>query len=115
GGVRAVARMVGTPAAPQRAIDVVDSGVGIPEDKLGKLFQAFVQADSSVTRKFGGTGLGLVLSRNFARALGGDITVRSAAGKGSTFTATIDTGSLPGVRMPDPTAIATAHQRPVAG
>src|SRR5262249_60690494 len=114
GGVRAVARMVGTPAAPQRAIDVVDSGVGIPEDKLGKLFQAFVQADSSVTRKFGGTGLGLVLSRNFARALGGDITVRSAAGKGSTFTATIDTGSLAGVRLLDPSEVARVDEDLVA-
>ncbi len=94
GGVRVVARMAGTRSAPQLAIDVVDTGVGIPEDKIGKLFQAFVQADTSVTRKFGGTGLGLVLSRNFARALGGDITVTSVAGQGSTFTATLDTGAL---------------------
>jgi len=110
GGVRVVARMAGTPAAPQLAIDVVDSGVGIPEDKIGKLFQAFVQADSSVTRRFGGTGLGLVLSRNFARALGGDITVRSVTGKGSTFTATIDTGSLAGVRTLDPTEFARVEE-----
>ena len=102
GGVRVVARMAGTRSAPQLAIDVVDTGVGIPEDKIGKLFQAFVQADTSVTRKFGGTGLGLVLSRNFARALGGDITVTSVAGQGSTFTATVDTGALIGVRMLDP-------------
>jgi PAS domain S-box-containing protein len=102
GGVRVVARMQGTRSQPQLAIDVIDTGVGIPEDKIGKLFQAFVQADTSVTRKFGGTGLGLVLSRNFARALGGDITVTSEAGKGSTFTAIIDTGSLAGVRMLDP-------------
>ena len=102
GGVRVVARMAGTRSAPQLAIDVVDTGVGIPEDKIGKLFQAFVQADTSVTRKFGGTGLGLVLSRNFARALGGDITVTSVAGQGSTFTATVDTGALVGVRMLDP-------------
>ena len=102
GGVRVVARMAGTRSAPQLAIDVVDTGVGIPEDKIGKLFQAFVQADTSVTRKFGGTGLGLVLSRNFARALGGDITVTSVAGQGSTFTATVDTGALGGVRVLDP-------------
>ena len=102
GGVRVVARVAGTRSAPQLAIDVIDTGVGIPEDKIGKLFQAFVQADSSVTRKFGGTGLGLVLSRNFARALGGDITVTSVAGKGSTFTATVETGALIGVRMLDP-------------
>jgi CheY-like chemotaxis protein/nitrogen-specific signal transduction histidine kinase len=110
GGVRVVARMAGTPAAPQLAIDVVDSGVGIPADKIGKLFQAFVQADSSVTRKFGGTGLGLTLSRNFARALGGDVTVQSTLGKGSTFTATIDTGSLAGVRMLDPNEFARVEE-----
>jgi PAS domain S-box-containing protein len=105
GGVRVVMRMAGTPAAPQLAIDVVDSGIGIPADKVDQLFQAFVQADTSVTRKFGGTGLGLVLSRNFARALGGDIAVASELGKGSTFTATIDTGSLAGVRMLQPAEI----------
>src|SRR5262245_23531985 len=114
GGVRVVARMAGTPAGPQLAIDVVDSGVGIPEDKIGKLFQAFVQADSSVTRKFGGTGLGLVLSRNFAHALGGDITVKSVADKGSTFTATIDTGSLAGVRLLDPSEFARVDEELVA-
>jgi CheY-like chemotaxis protein/HPt (histidine-containing phosphotransfer) domain-containing protein len=106
GGVRVVIRMAGTSAAPQLSIDVVDTGVGIPEDKIGNLFQAFVQADTSVTRKFGGTGLGLVLSRNFARMLGGDIAVASELGRGSTFTATIDTGSLAGVRMLQPAEIA---------
>jgi PAS domain S-box-containing protein len=113
GGVRVVARLAGTRSAPQLAIDVVDTGVGIPEDKIGKLFQAFVQADTSVTRKFGGTGLGLVLSRNFARALGGDIAVTSVAGQGSTFTATLDTGALLGVRMLDP-AEATRMDEDVA-
>ena len=115
GGVRVVARMAGTPAGPQLAIDVVDTGVGIPEDKVGKLFQAFVQADSSVTRKFGGTGLGLVLSRNFARMLGGDITVTSTLGKGSTFSATIETGSLAGVRMIDPAEYARVEDDAAAG
>jgi CheY-like chemotaxis protein/HPt (histidine-containing phosphotransfer) domain-containing protein len=105
--------MAGTRSAPQLAIDVIDTGVGIPEDKIGNLFQAFVQADSSVTRKFGGTGLGLVLSRNFARALGGDISVTSVAGRGSTFTATVETGQLLGVRMLDP-AEATHIEEDVA-
>ncbi len=113
GGVRVVARMAGTRSAPQFAIDVIDTGVGIPDDKIGKLFQAFVQADTSVTRKFGGTGLGLVLSRNFARALGGDITVTSVAGKGSTFTAVVDAGPIAGVRMLDP-AEATRIEEDVA-
>jgi len=110
GGVRVVARVTGTRSAPQLAIDVIDTGIGIPADKVDKLFQAFVQADTSVTRKFGGTGLGLVLSRNFARALGGDILVTSEAGKGSTFTATIDTGPLAGVRMLDPAEAARVEE-----
>ncbi len=66
-------------------MDVVDTGVGMPADALDRIFEAFVQADTSVTRKFGGTGLGLAISRKFARALGGDITVDSEFGKGSRF------------------------------
>ena len=66
-------------------MDVVDTGVGMSAGALDKIFEAFVQADSSVTRKFGGTGLGLSISRKFARALGGDITVESEPGKGSRF------------------------------
>jgi PAS domain S-box-containing protein len=114
GGVRVVARVTGTRTAPQLAIDVIDTGIGIPADKVDKLFRAFVQADTSVTRKFGGTGLGLVLSRNFSRALGGDIVVTSEAGKGSTFTATIDTGPLAGVRMLDPAEAARVEEEVAA-
>jgi len=80
-------------------VDVVDTGIGIAQDKLASMFDPFVQADSSVTRRFGGTGLGLTISRQFARALGGDIVVTSELGKGTTFTATLKTGPLEGVRM----------------
>ncbi len=98
GGVRVVARLMrGEP--PRYAIDVIDSGIGIPADKMDELFEAFVQADTSITRRYGGTGLGLVISRKLARALGGDVTVESEAGKGSTFTITFDTGPLAGVPM----------------
>jgi PAS domain S-box-containing protein len=98
GGVRVVARLVrGEP--PRYAIDVIDSGIGIPPDKMGALFEAFVQADTSITRRYGGTGLGLVISRKLARALGGDVTVASEAGKGSTFTITFETGPLTQVPM----------------
>jgi PAS domain S-box-containing protein len=93
GGVRVVARLErGEP--PHYAIDVIDSGIGIPPQKLSALFEAFVQADNSITRKYGGTGLGLVISRKLARALGGDVTVSSEPGKGSVFTLTFETGSL---------------------
>lgn len=70
-------------------IDVVDTGIGIPADKLARLFMPFAQADASTTRRFGGTGLGLVLSRNLARLLGGDVTVTSEEGAGSTFSVLI--------------------------
>lgn len=89
-------------------LDVCDSGIGIPADKVASVFEPFVQADSSVNRRFGGTGLGLAISRKFARALGGDIVATSVPGKGSTFHATIATGPLEGIRMLDKAALASS-------
>ena len=65
---------------------VTDTGIGMTEEQVGRLFQRFSQADESTTRKFGGTGLGLALTRAFAHLLGGDISVKSAHGVGTTFT-----------------------------
>ncbi|HEV8132321.1 MAG TPA: response regulator [Acidobacteriota bacterium] len=65
---------------------ISDTGIGMTPEQLGKLFQAFSQADVSTTRKYGGTGLGLVISRRFSQMMGGDISVESEPGKGSTFT-----------------------------
>jgi signal transduction histidine kinase/CheY-like chemotaxis protein len=65
---------------------VTDTGIGLSPEQIGKLFQDFTQADASTTRKFGGTGLGLALTRRFCQMMGGDVTVQSAPGEGSVFT-----------------------------
>ena len=67
-------------------ISVADTGIGMTAEQMGKLFQEFSQADASTTRKYGGTGLGLVISQRFCQMMGGDITVANAPGKGSVFT-----------------------------
>ena len=65
---------------------VADTGIGMTPEQMGKLFQEFSQASSTTASKYGGTGLGLAISRRFCQMMGGDITVESEPGRGSTFT-----------------------------
>jgi len=87
--------------------DVIDSGIGMTPEQVGRLFKAFAQADSSTSKKYGGTGLGLALSRKFCQIMGGDLTVASEAGKGSTFTATIPAQVIEVAEDSNPAASAT--------
>ncbi len=90
---------------------VSDSGIGITPEQMKKLFQAFSQADASTSRKYGGTGLGLILSRRFCQMMGGDISVVSEAGRGSTFTIDLPTDGQP---SPEARAPRTESQIPAS-
>jgi len=80
--------------------DVVDTGVGITREQAARLFQPFTQGDASTTRKFGGTGLGLLIAKRLAEVLGGDVTiVDTKPGVGACVRATVPVGSLDGVRI----------------
>ena len=104
GSVRVVTRLLaGLGQEPKLRFDVVDTGIGITQEQADTLFQPFTQADTSTTRNFGGSGLGLTISKRLAEMLGGDITVTSVVGKGSTFNVTIATGPLDGIPLLDPT------------
>jgi|GEM_PF-712386 adenylate cyclase len=81
---------------------VSDTGVGMTQEQLGRLFEAFSQADASTTKRFGGTGLGLAITKRFCTMLGGDVTVESTPGKGTTFI----------IRLPDQGVAATAVEAP---
>ena len=102
GGVKVVLGLRADRGAPVLTIEVIDSGIGIPADRTEAVFEPFTQAESSTARRFGGTGLGLTISRRFARGLGGDIVVHSEVGKGSVFVVTLDPGPLTGVRLLSP-------------
>ena len=110
GHVTVTGRFQKTPPGSRLLIEISDSGIGIPPEKIESIFDPFTQADTAITRRFGGTGLGLSISRKFARALGGDITVESRPGEGSTFRVDLTTGDLEGVPFLRPEEVETASQ-----
>jgi PAS domain S-box-containing protein len=116
GCVRVLVRYETRAMPPLLTVDVVDTGIGIEPHHLRGLFQAFQQADSSMSRRFGGTGLGLTICRSLAQALGGDIAVRSVPGRGSTFTFTFPVEAPAGVALietlPAPPSEAAAGGKP---
>ncbi len=110
GSVTVTCRFMKNLPEPLLLIEIADTGIGIPQDKIESIFDPFTQADTTMARRFGGTGLGLSISRKFARALGGDITVKSQPGKGSTFKVTLKTGDLQGVPFLQPEEVAMEAQ-----
>ena len=103
GSVRICSRHQSSAAGTFLEIDVVDTGIGMSEEQVARLFQPFSQADSSTTRRFGGTGFGLCISKNLTELLGGTLTVRSVPGAGSTFHVSVPT-MAPGEDASDPLA-----------
>ncbi len=102
----------------QLEFEVSDTGIGMTEAEVARLFHPFTQADASTTRRFGGAGLGLTISRNLARSLGGDIEVESRPGRGSVFRALVATGPLfgaePVAEGADTGQVANASSHPAA-
>ncbi|MEN6458080.1 MAG: ATP-binding protein [Thermoguttaceae bacterium] len=95
GGVRVVTRLT-SDHDPNRLLqfEVIDTGIGLTEQQIQQLFKPFCQADTSTSRRFGGSGLGLTISKRLAQLLGGDVTVHANPDRGATFTVTIDPGLL---------------------
>ena len=102
GTVQLSAETVETPRGPMLEICVADSGIGIPQDAMQRVFESFAQADASVTRRYGGTGLGLAICSHIVRSMNGEIDVASTVGSGSRFR----------VRLPLPAGHADTVEEP---
>ena len=102
GSVTLRARRTSKDGEPWISMAVTDTGIGIPEDKLDLVFEEFAQVDESTTRDFGGTGLGLALTRQICQMMGGEISLESEAGVGSTFM--IDLPAIAEEKSVEPTA-----------
>ena len=109
GSVKLILEMLdpseGSADGPLIAIDVRDTGIGMTQEQADKIFDPFVQADSSITKRFGGTGLGLAISQRLAEALSGEIEVTSTVGEGSCFRFTFAPGDISGVELISPVTL----------
>jgi two-component system CheB/CheR fusion protein len=114
GGIRLVAgfRPAESGSEARLYVRIRDSGIGMTAEQIGRLFQPFVQADTSTTRRFGGTGLGLTIARRLAQMMGGDIRVESQPGQGSTFTVEIALQEGAELELHDPRAEHRPGQEP---
>lgn len=110
GEVRVLAKLVEQGDKPMMSFEVRDSGIGIASDKIGKIFEPFTQADSSATRRFGGTGLGLSMCKQLVEALSGTIGATSVEGEGSRFGFTIDPGPIDAASLIEGEDLAEAVQ-----
>jgi signal transduction histidine kinase/DNA-binding response OmpR family regulator len=104
-----VKRIAGTPS-DTLVFSVTDTGIGMTQEQMGRLFEAFTQADPSTTRKYGGTGLGLTITRRFCQLLGGDVTVTSVPNVGSTFSITLPAEAPSNNPASQPTVAATEEE-----
>ncbi|HEX2559214.1 response regulator [Phenylobacterium sp.] len=107
GKITLAVRRAAGPEGDRVVFQISDTGIGMTSEQLDKLFAPFVQADNSMTRRFGGTGLGLAITKAFAEMLGGEVAVESRAGRGSTFTLT-----LPAIMPEEPAARDAAEPEP---
>lgn len=106
-------RLVAERRADGVSLSVTDSGIGIVPEKLEEIFEAFRQADTSTTRQFGGTGLGLAICRRLARAMGGDVTVESEAGRGSCFTLNLPLVEQEAPSVPERPTVLILERNPI--
>ena len=102
GGITIRLRLAGSPDLPRLQFEIEDTGIGMSDEQLREVFEPFTQADSSTTRKYGGTGLGLTIATRLTELLAGTLQASSRVGRGSTFRVSVPTGSLEGVPLIDP-------------